>query len=218
VHSERLHTSAGPGSLAGPGPLWLAARVLLGLLVVALLVALALLRAWPPLSLVMSGSMEPAISTGDVAVMQRLDRPAQVGDVVVVHPPQNTRRNLNYPSTVVHRVVAISPQGKVRTKGDARSQPDPFVTPLDRIGTRVVWAIPGVGRIISFFTSPLGLAWLALGLLLFMFIPHLELKRDHIELKRAELGSLAAMRAELRSVAARVEADRGSDETAGTPQ
>lgn len=185
----------------------LAAKVLLGLLAIALLVALALLRTWPPLDVVMTGSMEPTIKVGDVVVMGRLDRPAEVGDIVAVHPPQSIQHNLNYPPTVIHRIVKIDPGGKVYTKGDARKQRDPFTEPRDAIKTHVVATIPGVGRIVAFFTSPLGLIWVGLGLLLFVLLPYFELRRDQMELEQAEVGSLAGMRLELWEVAQRVEAD-----------
>lgn len=187
----------------------LAAKVLLGLLAIAVLVALALLRTWPPLDVVMSGSMEPAIDTGDVVVMGRLDRPARVGDVVAVHPPQSIQNNLNYPPTIIHRIVEIDPGGKVYTKGDARKQRDPFTEPRDAIETHVVATIPGVGRIVAFFTSPLGLIWVGLGLLLFVLLPYFELRRDQMELEQAEVGSLSHLRLELQEVAQRVEASRG---------
>lgn len=187
----------------------LAAKVLLGLLAIAILVALALLRTWPPLNVVMSGSMEPTIKVGDVVVMGRLDRPARVGDVVAVHPPQSIQSNLNYPATVIHRIVEIDPGGRVYTKGDARKQRDPFTEPRDAIETHVVATIPGVGRIVAFFTSPLGLIWVGLGLLLFVLLPYFELKRDQMELEQAELGSLSSLRLELQEVAQRVEASRG---------
>lgn len=132
----------------------LAAKVLLAVLVVALLVALALLRTWPPLNVVMSGSMEPAIETGDVVVMKRLSEPAEVGDIVAVHPPQEIQQRLNYPDTVIHRIVKITPDGTVYTKGDARKQRDPFTVPLDEIRSHVVATIPNVGQIVAFFPAP----------------------------------------------------------------
>jgi hypothetical protein len=55
---------------------WLVAKILLALLAVAILVGLALLRTWPPLLIVQTGSMEPTIEPGDVAIMQRPRRSA----------------------------------------------------------------------------------------------------------------------------------------------
>lgn len=183
----------------------LVGKIALVALGVALLFALLLLRTWPPLNVVMSGSMEPTIETGDVVVMKRLSEPAEVGDIVAVHPPQEIQQRLNYPDTVIHRIVKITPDGTVYTKGDARKQRDPFTVPLDGIRSHVVATIPNVGQIVAFFTSPLGLIWIGVGLLLFVLLPSLEMRRDQIEIEQAELDSLTGMRLELREVANRVE-------------
>lgn len=187
----------------------LVVKVALAALGVLLFLALLWLRTWPPLDVVMSGSMEPTIKTGDVVVMKRLNRPAQIGDIVAVHPPQQIQQRLNYPDTVIHRIVKISPDGKVYTKGDARNQRDPFTVPLDAVKSRVVATIPSAGRIVAFFTSPLGLIWLGGGLLLFLLLPYLELRRDQVELEQAELGSLAMIRMELQEISNRVEGEHG---------
>lgn len=182
-----------------------ALKVALAALGIAIVLALAFLRTWPPLNVVMSASMAPAIDTGDVVVMKRLDRPAQVGDIVAVHPPQELQQRLNYPDTIIHRIVRIAPDGKVYTRGDARKRRDPFTVQRDRIESRVIMTVPGAGRIVAFFTSPLGLIWLGLGALLFVLLPRLEHQRD---LEEIELGSLGEMRHELRAVAQRVEGGR----------
>lgn len=179
-----------------------ALKILLAALAIAVLIALALLRTWPPLNVVMTGSMEPAIDTGDVVVMKRLGRPAEVGDIVAVHPPQEIQSRLQYPDTVIHRIVKIAPGGKVYTKGDARKQRDPFTVQRDRIETRVVMTLPSAGRVVAFFTSPLGLIWLGLGLLLFVLLPRMERQRDFEEI---ELDSLTGMRFELQQLAQHVE-------------
>src|SRR4051794_9417079 len=69
------------------------------------------LRTWPPLATVMSASMAPTINTGDVVVLGRLGRPARVGDVAVIHVPDDARSRYGYPDVVTHRVVAIAPDG-----------------------------------------------------------------------------------------------------------
>lgn len=181
-----------------------ALKILLAALAIAVLIALALLRTWPPLNVVMTGSMEPAIDPGDVVVMKRLGRPAEVGDIVAVHPPQEIQRRLQYPDTVIHRIVAITPGGKVYTKGDARKQRDPFTVQRDRIETHVVMTLPSAGRVVAFFTSPLGLIWIGLGVLLFVLLPRLERQRD---LEEVELNSLTGMRFELQQLAQRVEGE-----------
>jgi signal peptidase I len=188
--------------------LWFGAKILLAVLGVGILVGLAVLRTWPPLLIVQTGSMEPAIEPGDVAIMKRLDGAPQVGDIVSVSPPQETQERLNYPESVLHRIVKIE-DGLVYTKGDARDRRDPFTVPVDAVHARMVGDIPGVGQIVAFFTSPLGLLWFAAGVLLLILLPYFELRRDQVELEKAELGSLASLRLELQEVARRVEAEHG---------
>ncbi|HKH15301.1 MAG TPA: S26 family signal peptidase [Solirubrobacterales bacterium] len=189
--------------------MWLAIKIGLGVLALALVVTLALLRTWPPLLEVQTGSMEPTIDPGDVAIMQRLDRPAQVGDVVEVHPPQDIQDRLNYPETLLHRIVRISPGGQVYTKGDARDRRDPFTVSRDDVGAHMVGKVPSAGQILGFFTSPLGLLWMALGIILFVLLPYFELRREQLELEKAELGTLASLRQEVQDVAQQIAADDG---------
>lgn len=186
----------------------LAAKIALGVLAVLIVVALAWLRTWPPLLVVMSSSMQPTIDTGDVVLMQRLDRPPDVGDIVQVHPPQEIQDRLNYPDTVIHRIVAIR-KGKVYTKGDARNQRDPFTVPADDVNAHEIAVIPGVGQIVAFFTSPLGLIWIVAGILLFIVLPYYELRRDQVEVEKAELGSLSTLRSEVHDLARAIEIVQG---------
>lgn len=186
----------------------LAAKIALAVLAVLIVVALAWLRTWPPLLVVMSSSMEPTIDTGDVVLMQRLDRPPEVGDIVEVHPPQEIQDRLNYPDTVIHRIVAIR-KGKVYTKGDARNQRDPFTVPADDVKAHEIAVIPGVGQIVTFFTSPLGLIWIVAGILLFIVLPYYELRRDQVELEKAEVGSLSTLHSEVQDLARTIEIKQG---------
>src|SRR3954466_7593291 len=87
--------------------------------VAAVVGSLVALGVWPPFATVMSASMEPTIDTGDVVVLGKLGRPPQVGDVLAVTVPDEARRRYGYPPTVVHRVVNVSPAGRISTKGDA---------------------------------------------------------------------------------------------------
>src|SRR5215212_9153325 len=136
--------------------------------------ALVALGTWPPLATVMSASMEPAISTGDVVVLRTLDRPPHVGEVVSVAVPAEARRRYGYPPTVVHRVVKVAPTGAITTKGDARPRPDPFTVSRAAVRARVVLTVPAAGNVIAFLTSTMGLLWLAAGAVLLVGLPLLE--------------------------------------------
>src|SRR4051812_29295533 len=183
--------------------------------VVAVVVGgLAFLRAWPPLATVMSASMAPTINTGDMVLLQRLRGPARIGDVVEVSVPDEARSRYGYPPVVIHRVFAISPDGQVRTKGDARPEPDPFTVPRTALTTRVVAHLPGGGRVLAFFHSAPGLLWLVFGAALFLGLPLLDRRR---EARRHEQDAAKALRAELESVTGELAALRSDIEARPEP-
>ncbi len=153
---------------------WLALATL-ALLVVS---GLGYLRTWPPLATVMSASMSPTINTGDMVVMRRLPRPAQIGDIVMVHVPDDARTRYGYPPVVIHRIVAIAPDGAISTKGDAHKVPDPFTVPRAAVNESVVAHIPAGGQALGFLGSPLGLIWLVSGGALLLLFPLVDRYRE----------------------------------------
>ena len=165
--------------------------------------ALAFLRVWPPLATVMSASMSPTINTGDMVVLQKLDRAARVGDIVVVNVPDDARTRYGYPPVVIHRIVRIAADGTVTTKGDARKEPDPFTIPRRALSAHVIGHIPAGGRIMAFLTSPLGLLWLAGGAVMLLGMPLLERRRDG---QQTVAGELLQLRAERSAVDERCDA------------
>jgi signal peptidase I len=158
---------------------------------------LGYLRTWPPLATVMSGSMEPTIKTGDMVVLQKLNRPARVGDIVSISVPADARARLGYPPVVIHRIVKISPEGDVTTQGDAHKQPDDFTVPRAALTTRVVTSVPAAGRVLAFLGSPLGLLWLVGGGVMLVAMPLVERHRDS---RRREESTAADVHATLRQV------------------
>jgi signal peptidase I len=154
----------------GPRARW----VLVATALMLLAGALGYLRTWPPFATVMSASMAPTINTGDIVVLKKLDRPAQIGDVVMVHVPDEARSRYGYPTVVIHRVKTIGRDGLVTTKGDARKDPDPFQVPREALTEKVVTHLPAAGQFLGFFSSTLGLLWLGGGALLFVGMPLIE--------------------------------------------
>ena len=149
-----------------------------GVVFLAALGGVLFLQAWPPLAVVRSGSMAPAIDVGDVVVMRSLGgRAPQVGDVVQVTVPAKAQRDFSYPPSVTHRIIEID-DGIVRTKGDGLADADPFTVSSSSIRTRVILVVPYVGRAAAFATSPLGLLWLGIGAALFFLAPLHDLRRQ----------------------------------------
>jgi signal peptidase I len=180
-------------SLPRPRPFWVALAVALA----AVAGGLVYLKAWPPMATVMSASMSPTIKTGDVVLLKHLDRPPRVRDVIAVDVPDAARHRYGYPPVVIHRVVKIAPNGDVTTKGDAREKPDPFTVKRGSVSSRVVATIPAGGHVIAFFTSTLGLIWLAGGVILLIVIPLFERQRD---MRDREEETLSVLRSELRAI------------------
>lgn len=106
------------------------------------------------LLIVVSGSMSPAIRTGDLVAVRSVD-PATiaVGDVI-------TFRDAAMPSMLItHRVIAITQgdHGPVfTTKGDDNPVPDKLPVAASQLVGKVQTRIAYGGRIVTFLRSPLG--------------------------------------------------------------
>jgi signal peptidase len=103
---------------------------------------------------VRSGSMTPAIRTGDVVVVRPIaPTEAEVGDIVTFKDPTGSGRLL------VHRVRAISQAGsevEVITKGDANTTQERWKVAADgTIGT-VAYRLPALGFAVGWIGSPAG--------------------------------------------------------------
>jgi len=139
------------------------------LLLLVVLVAPSLLGL--RLESILSGSMEPYLSTGDLIAM--VNTPAEevrVGDVIGFKV-----EGMDTP--VCHRVyemVDIEQGGGFITKGDANEEPDPWVVKPENLIGRVVFPLPGVGYIAKFIKTPGGFA-MVLGLPAIIIVA-LELK------------------------------------------
>jgi signal peptidase len=96
---------------------------------------------------VLSGSMEPALSPGDVVLVDAT-APIAVGDVITY-----TRGGSDVPTT--HRVVGTTPDG-YETRGDANENVDAGAVPADAVIGRVGLVIPWIGHVILWANSPMG--------------------------------------------------------------
>ena len=100
---------------------------------------------------VLSGSMEPALGTGDVSVVRTI-KPldARPGDVVTFRDPDDADR------LITHRVREMHAQGSAvvfRTRGDANTASEHWqVSSTEEIG-RVIYRIPKLGWALMFARS-----------------------------------------------------------------
>lgn len=132
-------------------------------------------------AVVLSGSMEPELSVGDLLFVAKRDT-YEVGDVVVFQEGR---------IAVTHRIVSMT-ENEVITKGDANNSEDDPIT-LDRIKGKVTAVIPIVGHLINLIKTPVATVLiLAAAIFLLERSFHQERRRDDEELDaiRAEIEKL----------------------------
>jgi signal peptidase I len=121
---------------------------------------------------VLSGSMKPDFSSGDlVIVTPEPSRNVRVGQVISYQIPVGDHH------VQTHRIVQIIHGGQhpvVRTKGDANNARDPWTARLDgstawrvrlvvpKLGWMVVWLRDPLVRLLTLFAAPLLFALIAL--------------------------------------------------------
>ena len=134
-------------------------------------------------SIVLSGSMEPALSVNDVVLVKACNN-YKVGDVVVYHSGS---------SLIIHRIAALDGT-TVYTQGDANNAVDtPF--DYDDICGKMIGKWAGGGRIINTIKSPAGtITVLVIALLLLILSYRKENESADAELDkiRAEIEKLKA--------------------------
>ena len=120
---------------------------------------------------VLSGSMEPAIGTGDIVVVERISpSEARVGDVVTFSDPGSSRR------LITHRVRSSRRRGRrldFVTKGDANNTVERWRVPAGGVISRVRYRVPEVGRLAVLTRSPAGL-------IVFVLVPLLLLAINEV--------------------------------------
>ncbi|WP_255150867.1 signal peptidase I [Halorarius halobius] len=111
---------------------------------------------------VMSGSMEPAISPGDVVLVREVPpRRIERGDVITYEFTDGGGAVQRRTHRVVD-VVAREDGRYFRTKGDANDAPDPQLVPADAVVGRVVATLPVVGHVTLFASTRVGFVALVL--------------------------------------------------------
>lgn len=153
---------------------WLAFLVLAALLAVNLwFIAARLLlhQDLPKLggfsqAIVISGSMEPAFSAGDMLIF-REQAGYSVGEVVIFR---------HGGSFVTHRIVGEDEAGFI-TQGDANNAADSQPLAEADIEGRLLYIIPGVGGALSFLRTPLGILLLIAAVIILIEAPRLAKRR-----------------------------------------
>ena len=134
----------------GLGALWTVG----GLILCLLLAGAAPLALGDHFYVVRSGSMTPAIETGDIVVAQPIDPlSARVGQIVTFKDPDGSGRLLS------HRVRAVHRDGtevSFVTQGDANTGQERWGVPVDGQIGRVLYRIPKIGYALVWTQVPGG--------------------------------------------------------------
>jgi signal peptidase len=126
---------------------------------------------------VLTGSMRPTVSPGDLAITQGVPVSSlRAGDVIVFTPPAETQ-------FVLHRIA--SREGDViTTKGDANNVADPWrVTLQGATGYRLAFVVPYLGWLTELRSAGLIVAGLCVALLILLEI------RKEVGARKAQVAS-----------------------------
>lgn len=100
-----------------------------------------------PIVAVESGSMRPAFDRGDILII-RGQGTYHVGDVIVFSPQSQS-------TPVVHRIIAVNPDGTYQTKGDANQGQLPFEYSIrkEQIHGAMILIVPLLGNVKIFISD-----------------------------------------------------------------
>lgn len=116
--------------------------------------------------IVLSGSMETEIFTGDLVFVKEIDTDTlKVNDVIAFRNEKNT--------VTTHRIIEkVQQNGKqyFKTKGDANSSEDADLVSMESVEGVYIGKIGGLGNTMMFIQKPIGLAMIILIILLIGFI------------------------------------------------
>jgi signal peptidase I len=105
-------------------------------------------------SIVAGVSMQPTLQPGDL-VLTSAQADYAIGDLIAYHVPQGAAAA---GSVVVHRIIGGDPVSGFVVKGDNNGTPDPWYPKARDVVGRMWASVPGVGRVLLSFRTPLVLA------------------------------------------------------------
>ena len=97
-------------------------------------------------AIVLTGSMEPSISAGDMLIF-KTEKEYGEGDIIVFKSDN---------MLVTHRIIEKTPGGFI-TKGDANNTEDEALVSQSQVVGKLKWVIPFFGFVVNFFKGPLGM-------------------------------------------------------------
>ena len=159
--------------------------------------------------IVLTGSMEPEIKSGDLIICKQIDgNDVQVGDVLAFFDPDSTGT-----AVLTHRVVEITDlEGTLAfiTKGDANNSQDRTPVLSDQMVGAYQFRIPGAGNVAMFMQTTAGLV-VCVVVPLLLLVGYDIIRRRRFEAQNQK--DTAALLAELEALKAQKAAE-SKDETA----
>ena len=113
-------------------------------------------------AIVLTGSMEPTLNIDDFVILRELKGRVNVNDIVSYKRPGEK-------TEVLHRVVRVD-KNIVITKGDANNKEDAPIDVMQITGV-YVRKVKYLGKIIAFFTKPLGVSFTVTLFLIILLFP-----------------------------------------------
>lgn len=121
-------------------------------------------------AVVLSGSMEPEFSKGDLIVVKETEN-YKLNDIVVFQDGN---------SLVVHRIISIDGE-TITTKGDANNTADEPIN-VSAVKGEVLFWIPYAGSVVGFLKTPVGIICIIAAAIALIEIPRRnEKKKDNEE-------------------------------------
>lgn len=153
--------------------------------------------------IVLTGSMEPEISSGDLIICKQIEgSEVQVGDVIAFFDPDSTGT-----AVLTHRVTRITEQDGTLafiTKGDANNAEDRTPVTADRLVGGYQFKISGAGNVAMFMQTTAGLVVCVI-VPLVLLIAYDVIRRRRFEIQNQK--DTAALLAELEALKARKAAE-----------
>ncbi len=148
--------------------------------------------------IVLTGSMEPEISSGDLIIVKQIDgADVKENDVIAFFDPDG-----NGQSILTHRVVGITEkdgQTAFYTKGDANNTDDRLPVTADKLVGSYKFRIRGMGNVAMFMQTTTGLI-VCVVLPLILLVGYDIIRRRHFEKRNQQ--DTAALLAELEALKA----------------
>ena len=136
-------------------------------------------------AMVLSGSMEPTLSRGDLIIVKQTDGEFEKGDIVVF---QDVR------SLVVHKIVSVGEETVV-TRGDANNADDGPILKENVLGEVIFW-IPYLGSAVGFLKTPVGTVCVILAAIALVEIPRRKEKEKDDEERQKIIDEIKRLKEE----------------------